>query len=262
MHPPKKTIDRFLRVETDRETFFALPVEMEGGLFVVMPLEKALGINEFRFTRASGGDLVAFGVPQIPVDGITTLIRFPVTEKNLDYWRMAECKEGSFIFDRDEEGNTTQNSSDVPEQSIGFFTVGGKLAGVVSSFPKFYPSRKEAEEVFLIGGADSPTAIWVTRGEGNWFIRLIDPLIKAMMPLIEKFMLWCEKRQAKRPVVEAWPFWIHFDNLVWQNIDPVILQEHGALLSKIMAGKRPNLPPDDWGHPAFEGIYKSFSGKR
>lgn len=85
----KELAERAKRREPDREVVadfgtrkcMALPVEMEDGRFVVMPLERVLEVETLEFRMASTNLTVNYGMPEAAVD--MPLMRFPIQETNL-----------------------------------------------------------------------------------------------------------------------------------------------------------------------------------
>lgn len=234
--------DRFLRVETDRETFFALPVEMADGYFAVMPLEKALGVQTLTITPASTNAPIAYQVPQIPVDA--PIIRFPIAETNLTYWCTTESAQDTKVVNVDRSGLMTL-STEITHRSIAFASPATNLVAIVSRFPQPPATgAPDAAEIGVIGGADGPTAIWMTAKT---------PLAAAILPL----------RPKPRPSAQSASVWIDAvlidDSLTWQPIQPRILREQGAALLKIIDGEPPRIPPGGWQHPFFQTLYTSLT---
>ena len=79
--PKPKIPDRIVRADFGQSTCDALPVRMEDGLFVVMPLEKVLDVETLEFSFASTNRTIGYSIPQVALN--QPLIRFPITETNL-----------------------------------------------------------------------------------------------------------------------------------------------------------------------------------
>ena len=76
-----KEPDRVVVADFGRTKCEALPVRMDDGLFVVMPLEKVLDLETLEFSFASTNLVIGYSIPEVAVD--QPLIRFPITETNL-----------------------------------------------------------------------------------------------------------------------------------------------------------------------------------
>lgn len=79
--PKPKIPDRIVRADFGKSKCDALPVRMEDGLFVVMPLEKVLDVETLEFTFATTNLTIGYSVPEVALN--QPLIRFPITETNL-----------------------------------------------------------------------------------------------------------------------------------------------------------------------------------
>lgn len=76
-----KEPDRRVLADFGRTKCEALPVTMDGGLFVVMPLEKVLAVETLVFSFVSTNVTISYSVPEVALD--QPIIRFPITETNL-----------------------------------------------------------------------------------------------------------------------------------------------------------------------------------
>ena len=59
----------------------ALPVKMDGGSYVVLPLEKVLDLETLVFSFVSTNANISYSVPEVAIN--QPVIRFPITETNL-----------------------------------------------------------------------------------------------------------------------------------------------------------------------------------
>jgi len=79
--PKPKEPDRMVRADFGKATCEALPVKMDGGGYVVLPLEKVLDIETLVFSFVSTNQTIGYDVPEVALD--LPLVRFPIAETNL-----------------------------------------------------------------------------------------------------------------------------------------------------------------------------------
>jgi len=79
--PKPKEPDRMVRADFGKTTCEALPVKMDGGGYVVLPLEKVLDLETLVFSFVSTNQTIGYGVPEVALD--LPLVRFPIAETNL-----------------------------------------------------------------------------------------------------------------------------------------------------------------------------------
>lgn len=76
-----KAPDRKVLADFGKTKCEALPVKMDGGLYVVLPLEKVLDVETLVFSFVSTNATINYRVPEVALD--QPVIRFPITETNL-----------------------------------------------------------------------------------------------------------------------------------------------------------------------------------
>jgi len=79
--PKPKVPDGVVRADFGKSKCDALPVRMEDGLFIVMPLEKVLDVETLEFTFATTNLTIGYSIPEVALN--QPLIRFPIAETNL-----------------------------------------------------------------------------------------------------------------------------------------------------------------------------------
>ena len=79
--PKPRIPDAVVKADFGTRTCEALPVRMDDGLFVVLPLERVLGLETLEFSFVSTNAVIGYGLPEVALD--RPLIRFPITETNL-----------------------------------------------------------------------------------------------------------------------------------------------------------------------------------
>lgn len=85
-----KEPDRMVLADFGRTKYEALPVKMDGGLYVVMPLEKVLEVETLVFSFVSTNITISYSVPEVALD--QPMIRFPITETNLLFTAVGNAK--------------------------------------------------------------------------------------------------------------------------------------------------------------------------
>lgn len=80
-----------LDIDCDGVMSVALPVEMEGRRFAVLPLDPVLGASQVRLWHR--GNPVVWSVPELATDA--PIVRLQIASTNLNYWVLG----GDFAFD-------------------------------------------------------------------------------------------------------------------------------------------------------------------
>jgi hypothetical protein len=78
-----KPHDSWVVADIGVDSFRALPVRMNDGKFVVMPLEKTFGLETLVFSYATTNLTISYGSPEVATDA--PLIRFPISCTNLQF---------------------------------------------------------------------------------------------------------------------------------------------------------------------------------
>jgi hypothetical protein len=91
--------DKLLRVESDgKRTEIAFPVEMADGLFAIASLNTILAADTVTLSFLTTNSPVAYGLPEVAID--VPLVRFPISETNLQFWCVAsQSSEVAGFFD-------------------------------------------------------------------------------------------------------------------------------------------------------------------
>ena len=88
---PKSRIGDILDVDCGGKSVYALPVEMGGRRFAVLPLDPVLGTVQLKLTF--GGKAVEWTIPELAVDA--PVVRLQIVATNLTCWVVG----GDFVFD-------------------------------------------------------------------------------------------------------------------------------------------------------------------
>jgi hypothetical protein len=78
-----KPLDSWVVADTGGDTFCALPVRMDAGNFIVLPLEKTFGLETLVCSYASTNLMISYGIPEVAID--MPLVRFPISCTNLQF---------------------------------------------------------------------------------------------------------------------------------------------------------------------------------
>ena len=88
---PESPVGDLLDIDCDGVRSVALPVEMEGRRFAVLPLDSVLGASQLRLGH--NGVPVVWSVPELAEDA--PIVRLQIASTNLTYWVVG----GSLVFD-------------------------------------------------------------------------------------------------------------------------------------------------------------------
>ena len=88
---PMPRIGDVLDVDCGGKSVCALPVEMDGRRFAVLPLDPVLGASHLKLSF--GGRPVEWTIPELAVDA--PVVRLQVAATNMTYWTVG----GNFVFD-------------------------------------------------------------------------------------------------------------------------------------------------------------------
>ena len=94
---PQPSIGDVLEVICDGKSSYAVPVEMDGRKFAVMPLDFVLGVSQLRLE--CDGKPIMWTVPELAVDA--PIVRLQLADTNLTYWTcsIATCRYKLDILD-------------------------------------------------------------------------------------------------------------------------------------------------------------------
>lgn len=81
--PKPKPLDRWVKADFGKTAVRALPVQMDDGAFVVLPLENTFGLETLVFSYATTNTTIAYGVPEVALN--RPIVRFPIAVTNLQF---------------------------------------------------------------------------------------------------------------------------------------------------------------------------------
>ena len=79
---PEQTCGDILDIDSDGTKSYALPVEFDGRLFAVLPLDPVLGTSKLSLSHK--GKQIEWSVPELAVDA--PIVRLQIADTNLTYW--------------------------------------------------------------------------------------------------------------------------------------------------------------------------------
>ena len=81
--PRPKPLDRWVVADSGRDKFKALPVRINEGNFVILPLETTFGLETLSFSYASTNLTISYGIPEVAAN--LPIVRFPIPCTNFQF---------------------------------------------------------------------------------------------------------------------------------------------------------------------------------